>query len=149
MTTPVQATPAASAVPVTLPQTAAAAWLRFRAAPSATTASPKGTAMTPIVCGELGRLARQLTLQASPHKLTQGSLNGLEVQGWSHSGEEQQRCTQRQVRHGTSCRGGSVALWRGCVCSCYCLVPCSAISTSLSGGNNAQSGSRTWLLCVR
>ena len=89
-TTPAQATPAASAAPATLPRTAAAAWPRFRAAPSATTASLKGTAMTPTVCGELGRLAKQLTPQASPHEQTQGSLAGLEVQGWSHSGGGQQ-----------------------------------------------------------
>ena len=72
MATPAQATPAASAAPVTLPQTAAAAWPPFCAAPSATTASLKGTAMTPTVYGELGCLAKQLTLQASPHELTQG-----------------------------------------------------------------------------
>ena len=63
-TTPAQATPAASAAPVTPPQTVAAAWPPFRAAPSATTASLKGTAMTPTASGELSGLAKQLTRPA-------------------------------------------------------------------------------------
>lgn len=82
MATPAQAMPVASAAPVTLPRTAAAAWPPSRAAPSATTASPKGTAMTPTVSGELGCLAKQLIPQANPHKQTRGSLASLEVQCW-------------------------------------------------------------------